>query len=222
MKNKIIIMFAVFLCGLFFEGSSFAADSPKKIILLDPGHGGVDGGAVANDGTLEKGINLSIGLKLKDKLEKSGFSVVMTRDSDKGLYSDSSKKKKAEDLRNRCKLKIQSGCDVFMSIHLNMFPQSKYYGAQVWYASDENSKKLAHIIQENFRKDVDSTNKRVEKEAKGAYKVLRCSSMPSVIVECGFLSNPTEEQKLKTESYQENIADSLSKSVSDYFKIEEK
>lgn len=192
----------------------------KKIILIDPGHGGIDGGAISKNGTVEKNINLSISLKLRKALEKEGFNIVMTREEDKGLYSDSGKvrKKKNEDLENRCKMKEESNCDMFVSIHLNMFPQSKYYGSQVWYSSNSNSEKLAHIIQENFRDDLKDDSKRVEKAALNSYKILRCGKdIPSVIVECGFLSNPSDESKLKTEDYQQKIADSLSKSIKVYY-----
>jgi N-acetylmuramoyl-L-alanine amidase len=143
----------------------------KKIILIDPGHGGIDGGAESKSGTIEKNINLSISLKLKKILEKNNFKVIMTREEDKGLYTENGtiRKKKHEDLENRCKIKQESHCDMFVSIHLNMFPQSKYYGAQVWYSNSEESKKLAHIIQENLKEDLQGNNKRIEKPAKGQY-----------------------------------------------------
>lgn len=193
--------------------------SPKKI-LIDPGHGGIDGGAVSKSGTLEKDINLSISLMLRDELKKQGFEVVMTREEDKGLYTDSGKirKKKIEDLNNRCKLKSECNCDMFISIHLNAFPESRYYGAQVWYGDTKESERLAHIIQRDFREKIDTSNKRQEKPAKDLYKILRCNeSMSSVIVECGFLSNPMEEAKLKTKDYQLRIAQTLAQSINDYF-----
>ncbi|MCY6483460.1 N-acetylmuramoyl-L-alanine amidase CwlD [Clostridium aestuarii] len=192
----------------------------EKIILIDPGHGGIDGGAVSKRGTVEKDITLPISIKLKNSLEKQGFKVIMTREEDKGLYSDKGKirDKKREDLNNRCRIKQESNCDVFISIHLNMFNQSKYYGAQVWYADTDESAKLAHLVQQNFIKDIENNNTRKEKCAKGAYKILRCyNHIPSILVECGFLSNTYEEEKLKTDSYQQKIVDSLSKSINQYF-----
>ena len=106
---------------------------------------------------------------------------------------------------------------MFISIHLNHFTESKYYGAQVWYSNYKDSATLASIMQKNFRIDLDPSNKRVQKPAKNAYKILRENdNMPSVIVECGFLSNYEEEQKLKSEEYQEKIADSISKSVGEF------
>lgn len=192
----------------------------KKKILIDPGHGGIDGGAESKSGTVEKDINLSIALKLKKILTKNGFDVVMTREEDNGLYTEKGtiRKKKYEDLENRCKIKKESECEMFVSIHLNMFPQSKYYGAQVWYSNSEKSGKLAHIIQENLKEDLDENNKRIEKPALEKYKILRCcEDIPSVIVECGFISNYEEEQKLKSEIYQEKIAESLGKSIAKYY-----
>lgn len=192
----------------------------EKVILIDPGHGGFDGGAVSPKGTVEKDINLKISLLLKNKLEEQGYKVVMTRVEDKALYGENTPKgsKKKSDLNNRCKMKIDSNCNMFISIHLNKFPEKRYYGAQVWYSKNPQSAKLANIIQENFKTDIDATNNRIEKPAKGEYKLLRCNDeMPSVIVECGFLSNPVEENKLKNEEYQNNIANSIQKSIIMYF-----
>ncbi|RUT53593.1 N-acetylmuramoyl-L-alanine amidase CwlD [Clostridium botulinum] len=198
----------------------------KKIILIDPGHGGMDGGAVARDGTLEKDVNLEISKILKKNLKKEGYKVVMTREDDSGLYSEDKGKrvrqKKIEDLNKRCELKRTTKCDMFISIHLNMFDQSQYYGAQVWYSNNEDSKRLAHILQNNLREELDENNKRKEKAAKNGYKILRNNDeMPSVIVECGFLSNSMELEKLKSTDYQEKISKAIVKSVGDYFNDKE-
>ncbi|EDS76451.1 N-acetylmuramoyl-L-alanine amidase CwlD [Clostridium massiliodielmoense] len=195
--------------------------SNKKIILIDPGHGGMDGGAVSKNGTSEKGINLEISKKLRKCLEQKGYKVEMTREEDKGLYSNKGKvrDKKNEDLNNRCKMKVSTKCDLFISIHLNMFTQSKYHGAQVWYSKEGESSKLAHIVQQNLIKDLDKANHRQEKCAKGAYKILRCNDhIPSILVECGFLSNPEEERKLKNNEYQEKIANSIANSIEEFYK----
>lgn len=195
-------------------------EKSPKIILLDPGHGGLDGGAVSPTGTIEKDINLNISIKLKNQLEKKGFKVVMTREEDKGLYSEGGtvREKKREDLSNRSKMIIESDCDIFVSIHLNMFPQKRYYGSQVWYADNDASKKLANIIQCNFKAYLDNTNNRIEKPAKDDYRVLRnVGEIPAVLVECGFLSNEIEESKLKTDIYQEKIAQISALSIESYF-----
>lgn len=229
-RLRIAVIFISMICAVYVKYSSTVATYTTpvkgeidKIILIDPGHGGIDGGAKSKRGCQEKHINLSISLKLRDRLKNTGYEVVMTRDSDKGLYglTGSMRSKKNEDLNNRCKMKRDSNCDVFISIHQNFFEQSYYHGAQVWYSKNQESEKLAHIIQENFKNDLDKKNNRVEKPAENAYKVLRChSDIPSVIVECGFLTNPQEEEKLRSEEYQNKIADSLAKSVKEYFDSE--
>lgn len=195
-----------------------------KIILVDPGHGGMDGGAVSKRDTLEKHINLSISLKLRDKLEEYGYKVLMTREEDKGLYSTHSSPRlmKLEDLNRRCRMKKESNCDIFISIHQNYFTENKYHGAQVWYAKSESSKLLAQLIQRNLIEDLNKDNKREEKPAGNDYRILRCYlDIPSVIVECGFLTNPREEMQLRDEAYQQLIADSIAESVNAFFAHED-
>lgn len=220
------VIVSILLTQLFqytvYADSSFVNKSSKDeiTILIDPGHGGMDGGAKTKDGIIEKDINLKISMKLRDRLKKQGYKVFMTRNTDKGLYGSEGKirKKKIEDLNNRVKLKKDTHCDMFVSIHLNMFPQSKYYGAQVWYSKNDESKKLARIVQNNLIQDLDRNNNRREKAASNLYKILRENdTMPSIIVECGFLSNYEEKQKLISDSYQEKIAASLSKSINEYY-----
>ncbi len=205
---------------LTFNSKLNIKDKGDITILIDPGHGGIDGGAESQNGIIEKDINLKIGLKLKNELQKQEYKVVMTREEDKGLYENNGKirKKKIEDLNNRCKIKKDSKCNMFISIHLNMFPEAKYYGAQVWYSKNPESQKLAKITQEILIRDLDTSNKRQEKPALDSYKVLRSNdNMPSILVECGFLSNPQEAQKLNTEEYQHKISQSLAKAINDYY-----
>jgi N-acetylmuramoyl-L-alanine amidase len=197
-----------------------AAES--KIILIDPGHGGVDGGASGkNSGVLEKDINLSICKKIEQVLKKDGYKVIMSREDDRGLYTEDGRirKKKLEDLANRCNLIKDSNCDMFISIHLNAFPQTQYYGAQVWYAGNDASIRFANILQMNLREDLDKTNDRKIKPGGSIYRILKSvGEKPAVISECGFLSNSAEEIKLKDEGYQQQIAESVVKSVNMYFK----
>lgn len=227
-KNFIVFiigMSLIYIIHLSFNYSTAACMTPvleddQKVILIDPGHGGIDGGAESKSGTVEKNINLSISIKLRDRLKSMGYNVKMTREQDNGLYTNdgSINKKKIEDLNNRCTIKRESNCDVFISIHQNSFTESCYYGSQVWYSKSEDSEKLAHIIQENLRRDLDKKNKRIEKPAGNSYKILRCYfTIPSVIVECGFLTNAEEEKRLTNDEYQNKIADSLAKSVQEYF-----
>ncbi|MGH4052228.1 MAG: N-acetylmuramoyl-L-alanine amidase CwlD [Clostridium sp.] len=227
-KRLIAVVVVIFLgigsfigVNLSFAHETMNVSQSNKRILIDAGHGGIDGGTSSKNGTVEKNINLNIVKKLKASLQNAGYEVIMTREEDTGLYSSSGtiRQRYIEDLKKRCDLKKSSNCEMLISIHLNYFPESKYYGAQVWYSNYKESVSLATLIQNNFRIDLDPTNKRVQKPAKTAYRLLRDNdTMPSVIVECGFLSNDEEEQKLKSDEYQEKIAGSITKSVGEYFK----
>lgn len=195
-------------------------DNSDKVILIDPGHGGIDGGAKSKTGTIEKDINLQISLKLRDNLEEKGYKVYMTRDNDDGLYEKGNtvKEKKREDLNRRVEMKKETECDIFVSIHQNMFPQSKCYGAQVWYASNENSYNLATVVQESIKQTVKDNNKRVAKPAAEAYLILRDKHEgASILVECGFLSNPDEESRLKSNEHQNLIVEGISDGIDKYF-----
>jgi N-acetylmuramoyl-L-alanine amidase len=226
-KKRLFIIVSAYICfiSLFDIAIMRAMATPviedcEKVILIDPGHGGMDGGAVSKNGTLEKDINLNISLKLRDRLRENGYVVLMTREEDKGLYNSVGpiRKMKFEDLNNRCNIKRDSNCDIFISIHQNFFSESKYYGAQVWYSKSDDSKRLAKTLQKNLRNDLNNGNRRDEKFAGNDYKILRCyCGIPSVIVECGFLSNAKEEIQLKDESYQQMITDSIVKSINEYF-----
>jgi N-acetylmuramoyl-L-alanine amidase CwlD len=185
----------------------------KRIILIDPGHGGIDGGAKSKSGTIEKDINLSISLKLKKELEDSGYAVYMTREGDSQLDA-----KKVKDLNARCQMKKDVKCDAFISIHQNMFPQSSCFGSQVWYSSNEISKSLAENIQVSLKETINDNNKRVPKAAKEQYRILRDGYEGAcVLVECGFLSNYEEEQKLKSDEHQDKIAKGITAGINKYF-----
>ncbi|MDM0473245.1 N-acetylmuramoyl-L-alanine amidase CwlD [Clostridium perfringens] len=197
------------------------AEENNKVIVIDPGHGGIDGGAKSENGVIEKDINLSISLKTKAALESKGYKVIMTRSEDVGLYTEGKKvrEKKIEDLGNRVKIKKDNKCDAFISIHQNMFPQKNCKGAQVWSANNEPSQKLGRIIQQKFKEEVDQNNKREAKIAKKEYKILNDGyEGASVIVECGFLSNPEECELLGKEDYQNKIANTLANAIDEYFK----
>ena len=200
--------------------NAFASDNSDKVILIDPGHGGIDGGAKSKTGTIEKDINLQISLKLRDNLEEKGYKVYMTRDEDEGLYQKGNtvREKKREDLNRRVEMKKETECDIFVSIHQNMFPQSKCYGAQVWYASNDNSYNLATIVQDSIKESVKDNNKRVAKPAAEAYLILRDKyEGASILVECGFLSNPDEEARLKSDEHQNLIVEGISNGIDKYF-----
>lgn len=215
MRNKkILIVFCIFFLipGIPIRVN---ADEIKvqHIILIDPGHGGIDGGAKSKNGTIEKDINLSISIKLKAELEAANYIVYITRAEDSQLDS-----RKAKDLNARCQMKKDTKCDMFISIHQNMFPQANCFGAQVWYASNEESKVLAENIQTSLKETIDDKNKRVPKAAKDQYKILRDGyESPCVLVECGFLSNYEEEQRLKSNEHQDKIVKGITTAVNRYF-----
>ena len=222
--KKIIKIVAIMMLSFLVLNISLLkvnAEENNKVIVIDPGHGGIDGGAKSENGVIEKDINLSISLKTKAALESKGYKVIMTRSEDVGLYTEGKKvrEKKIEDLGNRVKIKKENKCDAFISIHQNMFPQKNCKGAQVWSANNEPSQKLGKIIQQKFKEEVDQNNKREAKVAKKEYKILYDGyEGASVIVECGFLSNPEECELLGKEDYQNKIANTLANAIDEYFK----
>lgn len=213
--SLLIILFTIILLPI-----KVMALEEEKIILIDPGHGGFDGGAKSKNGVIEKNINLQICLKLKENLESKGYKVYLTRESDEALSNSDGtiKEKKREDLKKRRDMKKEVNCDIFISIHQNMFPQEKCYGAQVWHGSNEVSKKLADNIQESVKESVKDNNKRVSKPAGDSYLILRDDYKgASVLVECGFLSNMEEEKKLQTEEHQNALVEGISLGIERYF-----
>ena len=215
LASLLIILFTIILVPM----KTMASES-EKIILIDPGHGGFDGGAKSKNGIIEKDINLQISLKLKEVLESKGYKVYLTRENDEalGIGGSTIKEKKRGDLKKRRDMKKELNCDVFISIHQNMFPQEKCYGAQVWHGSNDISKKLANNIQESVKETVKDNNKRVSKPAGDAYLILRDDYKgASVLVECGFLSNMEEEKRLQTEEHQNAIVEGISLGIDRYF-----
>lgn len=191
---------------------------PKKIMVIDAGHGGMDPGKVGVNNALEKDINLSIAKKLKALMEKQGVKVILTRDSDKGLYNSSDTHKKSADLQRRTNLITESKADLVVSIHQNSFTSPEVKGAQVFFYEDSpESETLAQCVQDSLRANIDPDNKR-EIKPNASYYLLKNNPCPMVIVECGFLSNPEEADKLITEEYQKKIAIAIQKGVTDYWK----
>ncbi len=201
-------------------------DAPKRVsktIVLDAGHGGEDGGAVGNDGIVEKDVNLCIALKLRDYLEASGYDVVTTREEDVSIYDDDSKtlrQKKRSDLHNRADIiKDNEGENsIFVSIHQNKFPDPKYNGTQIFYSKNHSkSLDLANSIKESVVKLIQPENKREIKQATEKIYLLHGSEIPAVVVECGFLSNPDEAKKLASEEYQGQMAFCIYCGIINYF-----
>jgi len=179
----------------------------KKItIVIDPGHGGRDPGKIGINNALEKDINLSISLKLRDLLVENGINVIMTREEDIGLYDESDSSKKRADLKKRVELINSSGALFAVSIHQNSFTQESVRGAQVFYYSDsKEGKKLAEMIQAQLKETIADGNHRQAK-ANNTYYMINKTTCPLVIVECGFLSNREEANLLLDEEYQKKMA----------------
>ncbi len=189
------------------------------VIIIDAGHGGVDGGACDQDGNLEKDINLGIARNLQNFFALSGYETVMTREDDVSLQreEDNGKSRKRNDLLARVDFTEKVGNAVFVSIHQNAFPQSRYRGLQVFYSPNHpDSRLLAECIRNKNREMLDSGNAREVKRAGEEILVLdRCQS-PAVLVECGFMSNAEDSRLLRDENYRRKLAFMLYAAICEY------
>lgn len=196
------------------------AASARPLVILDAGHGGVDPGAVSADGVSEKDINLHIVLKLRDLLETAGFDVLLTRGSDCSLHDPqyrSISQIKTSDLKNRLKLMDAHPDALVLSVHQNFFGQAKYHGAQMFAGpQNEESAVLAESIQQSFRAYLQPDNTRQVKTATKDVYIIYYAKNPTVLAECGFLSNAEECAKLNTDEYQTQIALTLFQGVLQY------
>ena len=221
-KRKIAAVLAVVLslavlsaavAGGYEYITAWNAVKERQVIILDAGHGGFDGGAVAPDGTVEKDINLKIALTLKDFLKQGGFEVIMTRESDVStddVETDKIATRKKSDLKNRLGLMKDNPNAVFVSIHLNKFTTSAANGSQVFYSAEhDQSKALGDCIQRSIVKLLQPENTRVNKQATSSTYLLYNATVPAVLVECGFLSNSAELKRLKDDEYQKKMAFSI-------------
>lgn len=229
-RKKIIKLMAMIfgLCVMFISSTTHYTEAVNasrlpirnKVIMIDPGHGGIDPGAVGRTGVLEDEINLKIAFKLRRLIEQFGGVGLMIREDDSGLYSEGKSRirdMKNEDLRERHRIINESGADILISIHLNFFPQSQYYGAQCFYnKGDEEGKKLAELIQAELIDVIKNNNTRKAKSIDSVY-ILKNNKMPSVLIECGFLSNHEEERLLQNDNYQEKLAWAIFMGVMKYF-----
>ncbi len=181
----------------------------KKTVIIDPGHGGIDVGTVGIDGSLEKNINLSISLDLYDYLMVSGINTVLTRDGDYEVYKAGEKRTKS-DLYNRMDFINSVPDSILISIHQNHFENEAEWGTQVWFSpNDEISPTLADKILRSVKKNIQPENKRENKVSDNSYYILYKAQKPSVMVECGFVSNKNENNKLQDKEYQKDMAYSI-------------
>lgn len=192
----------------------------NKVIIVDAGHGTPDEGAESLNGITEAEINLKIALKLQNLLEQSGCTVILTRSDGNEIYdvgSDSIREKKISDVKNRVKIGNESSADIFVSIHLNKIPEQQYYGWQTFYKKgSEESKLLATEIQNNLNDAIQKENKRIPAMLNSVY-IMKNVEIPITIVECGFLSNPEEEELLQTDEYQNKLAWGIYNGINNYF-----
>ncbi len=218
----LLLLFIV--CVVSWEAGSLAvienrqADMKEEnpLVAIDPGHGGFDPGKVGIDGQLEKDINLSIALRLKEYLEASDVNVILTRDTDAGLYNSGDSHKKVSDMRKRCDIINEAKPDLVVSIHQNSYHQEEINGGQVfYYKTSENGKRLAEILQKRFDYVLGEGNRRVAKSNDNYYLLLHVKE-PIVIVECGFLSNRKEAGNLENEEYQDQMAWTIHMGIMQY------
>lgn len=212
----VLLLAAAFL--LATGGAKQAAmqvQSTSRTIVIDAGHGGDDPGKVGVGGALEKDVNLAIAKKLQKCLEKEGIHAVMTREDEKGLYTAEASNKKQDDMKNRC-AKIDGANPVFtVSIHQNSYTEESVHGPQVfYYAHSEEAQTLAGYIQDAMNEDL--ADRPRETKANDTYYLLKKTKNPTVIVECGFLSNQDEAAKLVTEEYQQKVAEAVCRGIMGY------
>lgn len=218
MKNKTGTEFLMGICMLllvtavshYMTQSRPTVGTPENktgpVVVVDAGHGGHDPGKISINKALEKDINLAIVKKLQYYLENDGVTVILTREGDDGLYASSDGNKKQADMRKRCEIIDQSGADLVVSIHQNSYHEESVKGAQVfYYKSSLKGQRLAELVQKRFDFVLGEENRRVIKPNDSYYLLLH-TSCPIVIVECGFLSNWEEAERLTGQDYQDQMA----------------
>jgi len=216
-----VLLFGTLTLGVLIfnliRTTKFTSTEPSfdfDTIIIDAGHGGEDGGAVAKDGTLEKDINLDIALKLNEILSSSGYCTLMTREKDVSIYDRDQNKnlrqKKVSDMQNRLDLINSSPSNILISIHQNKFPNKKYSGTQVFFSKNNKSSEiLAKSVQSSIKSLIQPQNDREIKPANKNIFILHNSKVPAIIVECGFISNEEELKNLINPEYQSKIASAI-------------
>lgn len=189
------------------EQASAEVQNGRKVIILDPGHGGMDSGAVGADGTEEKDLNLQIAKEIGEQLSVLGYAVLYTRTEDCALGAAQTVGQfiKMSDMKERVRLQSEYPDATFISVHMNSYGAENVSGLQVFYAPSDGSEKLAKDIQECVCTSVQPTNHRLPKKGEDIY-VLKSSQAPAVLIECGFMTNPEEMEKLKQKDYQKELS----------------
>lgn len=219
------ILFVIFLikaCYLIDKQTDAKRHEKPPKVILDAGHGGEDGGAVSKSGIVEKDVNLAIVMTLKEMFNISGFEVIMIREKDISINdetADTIREKKVSDLHNRLRIANSVEDGILLSVHQNNFTDSKYWGAQVFFSNNNPmSKELSEYIRQSFSGLLQPQNTREIKPAGRNIYILWNAKIPAVIVECGFLSNSAESEKLNNEDYQKQIAFTIYCGFMNYFK----
>lgn len=210
-KKTIIVCLVVIVAiavavgaGAVVKASTLASISLGKTVVIDAGHGGIDGGVSGvNSGIKESQINLAIAKSLKNYLERSGYSVVMTRSNNDGLYDSSASNKKRSDMEKRRQIIERAKPDLVVSIHQNYYPLSSVKGAQVFYSENSETGRAYATVMQNALNGSLGCERAVKS---GDYFVLNATAYPALLIECGFLSNPEEERLLVKATYQKKIA----------------
>ncbi|CAM3236819.1 N-acetylmuramoyl-L-alanine amidase CwlD [Sporolactobacillus spathodeae] len=223
--GSIVLTLVIILAGIKgivgrHTGKNWNMPLAGRVIVVDAGHGGIDGGAVGGD-AIEKKITLKIARDLRDYLQETGAIVIMTRDSDDDLSDDDYiGRHKTQDLLRRADIIKKNHPDAFISIHLNAIPNSRWRGAQTFfYPNSGKNERLAMLIQDSIQKNLSNTNRQAK--AIGFVYLLKKASPPAALVEVGFLSNPTERSLLVQRNYQRSAAASISQGIMRYFTKEE-
>lgn len=229
-KNTLLTVMSIFLVSILIGGicvsgiGQKSARSKLPVLIIDAGHGGDDGGAVANDKTVEKEINLQIAKKLEAVCRLFGYDVIMTRQTDdaicdKGL--NTIRQKKVSDIKNRFRIIQENPDAIFVSVHQNKYDDSSQSGTQVFYSpNDSSSMLLADCIQSRIAASLQKDNTRQIKKCGSQVYLLYHAQSTAVMVECGFLSNDSELKKLKDEEYQKEMALAIAVGINDYISNE--
>jgi len=223
LKNIIIFLCVVFICFassmfvLLNRNVSFASQPiGQKVVVIDAGHGGIDGGCVGKStGVFESDLNLSYALTLEKMFKDVGVTCVLTRRNNKGLYDEGAKSLKKSDMQKRKQIIDNARPNAVVSIHMNSFPLASARGAQAFYKLDSKiGEDLAVCVQKQLCSTLKNTNKKAQV---GDYYLVNCTDYPSVLVECGFVSNKEEEKLLQEKSYEKKLCYAIMCGVLDFF-----
>lgn len=220
----VLILFLIAAIGGSRAVTAIAENAPvenRTCVVIDAGHGGEDGGATSCTGVLESKINLEVALRLEDMLHLLGIDTVMIRTTDRSVYTqgDTIAARKVSDLKERARIINETENALLISIHQNYYSDSKYSGAQVFYAPSDGSSELAVRMQTALVQNLNSGSNRKSKPAEGIY-LMNHIDCTGVLIECGFLSNPEEEAKLRSEAYQKALCGVIATTVSDYISLD--